>query len=170
MVGPGPLYIALYVTGERGQDGQDGIRQAPVGLHDARPPPTIDVTGPIFAIGVPDGGDIVLPAAELTMRSIKAARFNTSRRRHQLIQRWRRPDQRVDTLHQRNAIHCRLQIGMSQLNCFVVQDVAGGGHADRLHMGNDHMVRSILQHQQLGDNAVLGVHVCVLRSYSDAAG
>ena len=54
---------------------------------------------------------------------------------------------------------------MPQPNGFVVQDVAGGGHADRLHMGNDHMVRSILQRQQLGDEAVFGVYVCFLRSY-----
>jgi transposase len=27
------------------------------------------------------------------------------------------------------------------------------------HLGDDHMVRSILQRQQLGDDAVLGVHV-----------
>jgi hypothetical protein len=47
------------------------------------------------------------------------------------------PDQSVDPLHQRNAIHCRMLVGMPQPDGFVVQGAAGGSHTDRLHMGND---------------------------------
>ena len=42
----------------------------------------------------------------------------------------------VDTIHQRNAIHCRLPVGMPQPDRSVVQDAASCSRADRLHLVN----------------------------------
>jgi hypothetical protein len=77
------------------------------------------------------------------------------------------PDQLVDPVHQGNAVHLRLPVGIPQPLRFVVQDAAGGGHADRLHLVEERVVRSILQRQQLGDEAgaMFGVHACFLRNY-----
>ena len=37
-------------------------------------------------------------------------------------------------------------------------------HADRLHLVDEYVVRSILQRQQLGDDTVFSVHVWFLRT------
>jgi hypothetical protein len=80
------------------------------------------------------------------------------------------PDQLVDPIHQGNAVHLRLPVGIPQPLRYVVhvvQDAAGCGHADRLHLVEERVVRSILQRQQLGDEAgaTLGVQACFLCNY-----
>ena len=77
------------------------------------------------------------------------------------------PDQLVEPIHQGDAVHLRLPVGIPQPLRFVVQDAAGCGHADRLHLVEERVVRSILQRQQLGDEAgaTLGVQACFLCNY-----
>jgi len=59
------------------------------------------------------------------------------------------PDQLVDPIHQGNAVHLRLPVGIPQPLRFVVQDAAGCGHADRLHLVEERVVGGVLQRQQL---------------------
>ena len=52
------------------------------------------------------------------------------------------PDQLVDAIHQSNAVDLRLPVAIPQPLRFVVQDAAGCGHADRLHLVEERVVRS----------------------------
>ena len=56
-------------------------------------------------------------------------------------------------------IYRRLRVGMLQPDRLVEQHVAGRGHPDRLHRVAERRVGSILQRQQMGDEAraVFGV-------------
>jgi hypothetical protein len=57
-----------------------------------------------------------------------------------------------------HAVQCRLLVGMLQPDRLIEQHVASRPFSDRLHLVDKHVVRSILQRQQLGDDAVFGVH------------
>ena len=69
------------------------------------------------------------------------------------------PDQRIDAINQASAIHRRLPVGMLQPDRLIEQQVASRGHTDRLHLVEERRVGSILQRQEMGDEAraVFGV-------------
>ena len=67
----------------------------------------------------------------------------------------RRPDQRIDAVDQGGALHRRLLVGMLQPDRLVEQHVASRGHTDtdRLPLVEERRVGSILQRQEMGDEA-----------------